>query len=54
MEPDVSYLTEFAAVEAAHRDFLRGALESLLSGLATKPASTISASKARAARKSWP
>ena len=37
MEPDVSYLTEFASVEAAHRDFLRGALESLLSGLATKP-----------------
>ena len=37
MEPDVAYLREFAAVEAAHRDFLRGALDSLLTGLATKP-----------------
>ncbi len=37
MEPDVKYLREFAVVEATHRDFLRGALDSLLSGLATSP-----------------
>jgi hypothetical protein len=37
MEPDVAYLREFAVVEAAHRDFLRGSLDSLLTGLATRP-----------------
>ena len=37
MQPDVAYVTEFAPVEAMHRDFLRQALNSLFSGLATRP-----------------
>ena len=35
MEPDVAYVREFSAVEASHRDFLRGTLNSLIAGLAT-------------------
>jgi hypothetical protein len=37
MEPDVAYCRQFAVVEATHRDFLRGALNSLISNLATHP-----------------
>lgn len=36
-QPDVDYLNEFALVEAEHRDFLRGSLESLIKGIAIKP-----------------
>lgn len=37
MEPDVQYLSEFTLVEAEHRDFLRGSLNSLIKGIAIKP-----------------
>ncbi|BDI29681.1 hypothetical protein CCAX7_17320 [Capsulimonas corticalis] len=37
MEPDVKYLKIFAEVEAEHRDFLRGSLNSLFHGIAVSP-----------------
>lgn len=37
MEPDVKYIKIFSEVEAEHRDFLRGSLNSLFSNLAVRP-----------------
>ena len=37
MEPDVKYLKIFTEVEAEHRDFLRGSLNSLFTDLAVRP-----------------
>lgn len=36
MEPDVAYYAKFAPVEARHRDFLRGSLNSLIHGIAVR------------------
>jgi hypothetical protein len=36
-EPDVHFINEFASVEAEHRDFIRGSLNSLINGIAIKP-----------------
>lgn len=35
-EPDVAYITEFAPVEAKHRNFLRGSLNHLINGIAIR------------------
>jgi len=37
MQPDVAYLQQFAPIEAEHRDFLRGSLNSLVQHLAIRP-----------------
>jgi hypothetical protein len=36
-DPDVHFINEFAAVEAEHRDFLRGSLHGLIRGISISP-----------------